>query len=411
MKKKTALILTAVFIIGIIGFAGCNTIKAAELSRGYARTAQASGAVTDEFIAAASDFSFKLLNGLTQKENNDAVSPVSALYCLALMANGAAGNTKAQIEGALGMSVENLNTCLFAYGNSLYSDKNCKVSLANSIWFRDDGAMHVKESFLQANADWYAAEVYATAFDGRTVKDINNWCSKHTDRKIKKIIDNIDNDTVMYLINALLFDAKWLVKYEKSAVSDKDFFSYDGSVNSIKMLNSAEETFISGEGVRGFAKPYHGNKYSFVALLPDKGTDIYDYAASLNGEEYQSLWKGRKNKAVNATMPEFTFDTKYRLNDTLQSLGMTDMFSAQADFSAIGDYGGNPLFCSSVEQKVYIQLDRNGTKAAAVTWGTMKATSDRPETPETVVLDRPYIYAIVDNVTGIPMFLGISAKL
>lgn len=412
MKKRITVILcVAILSLSVIGFAACNTVKATELSKGYARTAEASGAVTDKFISSAADFSFSLLNGLTARENNDAVSPVSALYCLALIANGAAGNTKAQIESALGMSVAELNACLYAFENSLYSDKNCKVKLANSIWFRDDGAMSVKPSFLQANADWYAAQIYATAFDKRTVKDINNWCSKNTDGMIKKIIDSIDKDTVMYLINALLFDARWETKYEKSKISDGEFNNYGGGRTTVDMLRSTESVFLQGENVRGFAKNYEGGKYSFVALLPSEGVDVFDYAASLNGEKYLALWKGKRSAIVKATMPEFTFDTKYKLNDTLSALGMTDMFTEAADFSEIGSYGGNKLFCSSVEQKVYIQLDRNGTKAAAITWAGMKATSAAPDKEEIIILDRPYVYAIVDNATGVPLFLGITANL
>lgn len=387
-------------------------ISASELSAGFNRTATEKGLVSDEFKAAMADFSMSLFKGIITKDSeNDLVSPLSAIICLAMIANGADGDTRSQMEAVFGMDIATLNECLYAYTSSLYSSGDCKLNLADSIWFRDEkSGLHVNESFLQTNANWYDAQIYAAPFDDTTLKDINNWCKKHTGGMIEKMIDEIPADTVMYLINALSFDAKWEGKYEKGDVQDGTFKNYDGTTASVKMLSSEEGVYLTGEGVIGFAKKYSGGAYSIVALLPDEGADIYEYIASLDGGLWMSLWESRQSTAVRVKMPEFTYSAKMKLNDTLSALGMTDMFSGDAaDFSNLGYSEIGNIYCSSVEQKVFIQVDRHGTKAAAITWGNIKNES-APIMPY-VALDRPFVFAIADNATGLPLFVGAVTVL
>ena len=387
-------------------------IKAAELSKNYSRRATDPGTVTEEYKAAMADFSMSLFKGIvTGDGENDLVSPLSAVICLAMIANGANGNTKAQMEAAFGMDVDALNESLYAYTSSLYRADDCKLNLADSIWFRDDeNRLCVNDEFLQTNADWYGAQIYTAPFDQSTCKDINAWCKRYTDGMIEKIIDKIDPGTVMYLVNALAFDAKWAVAYEKKDVRDGQFTIYDGSKKAVQMLSAKERTYLSADGVKGFAKNYIGDQYSIVALLPDQETDIYEYVNTLDGAAWMSLWNARQSSAVSVWMPEFTYTSSMNLNDTLKAMGMTDMFAENADFSKLGSSSLGGIYCSEVCQKVFIQVDRNGTKAAAVTWGGMKDMAMEEE-PLRVVLDRPFVYAIVDNATGLPIFIGVVTKL
>ncbi len=411
MKKIIALLLICSLLLPCVSCAIKSS--ASELSAGYERKTTESGEITEEFKKAMADFSLKMLKGLlTKDEKNDLVSPLSAIICLAMIANGADGNTKAQTEAALGIDVDSLNKALYTYTSSLYSSGECRINIADSIWFRDDGTLNVNEDFLQTNADWFDAQVFASPFDNSTVNDINHWCDKHTDGMIKKMIDKIDDDTLMYLINALSFDAKWEKQYESDQVVERKFNNYDGTSKKIEMLTSSESCYISSDGVIGFAKNYKGNAYSFVALLPDEGADIYDYIDSLDGSLWLDLWNGKQSCAVDVTMPEFTYDTEMNMNDLLKNMGMTDMFdSALADFSKIGKSALGNIFCSEVCQKTFIQVDRNGTKAAAITWGAMKPESDEPISKNIVILDRPFVYAIVDNATGLPVFIGAVTNL
>ena len=414
MKRLTTSILCVILAgVLLLSCTSCGLrVSAAELSKGYERTATETGEITEAFKTAMADFSMSLFQGLVTKDSeNDLISPLSAVICLAMIANGADGETKAQMETAFGMDINALNQSLYAYTSSLYRADDCKLNLADSIWFRDEeNRLHVNEEFLQTNADWYDAQIYSAPFDDSTLTDINHWCKKYTDGMIEKMIDEIDDDTVMYLVNALTFDAKWAKKYEKKDVNEAQFTNYDGSKNTVQMLSSEESVFLSADGVKGFAKNYAGDKYSIVGLLPDEKTDIYDYIASLTGEQWMNLWNGRQTASVSVQMPEFSYSVGMRMNDTLKAMGMTDMFDGNADFSKLGYSENGNIHCSEVCQKTFIQVDRNGTKAAAITWGALKDLACVAELYR-VILDRPFIYAIVDNATGLPIFVGAVTAL
>lgn len=410
--QGTVGIVLAGAVIGL-SLTSCTTelkVAATELSKGYTRTATDVTTVGDEFQTAMAEFSVNLLRGtITKDDQNDLVSPLSAMLCLGMILNGADGNTKTQLEGALGMDTQSLNQNLYAYASSLYTAKNCKLGIANSLWCRQ-GDLSVEASFLQTNADYYAAQVYSAPFDQTTVTDINDWCKYYTDGMIDKILDEIPSETVMYLMNALVFDAEWSVKYENEDVYDCSFTNYDGQSKTVKFLNSTETAYLSGENAVGFAKNYAGDKYSFVGILPDETIDIYDYVNSLSARAWSALWNSKSTGQTVVKMPEFTYDAQASLNGVLKSLGATDMFdSSAADFSKLGRSEQGNIYCSSVMQKTFIQVDRNGTKAAAVTWGDM--TADSVPDYRYVTLDRPFVYAIVDNATGLPLFLGTVTNI
>lgn len=416
MTKKTILSLTSLLLAALLLFSltscGGLAIKASALSADYQRTATDEGEVTNEFISALADFSFNLFEGSLKEEENGLVSPLSALLCLALVANGASGDTLAQLEDVLGMSIEDLNKAAYAYTRSLGSGDSYKVKLANSVWFEDAPTLNVSEQYLQTSADWYDAEQFAAPFDASTVKDINSWVKKNTDGMIDSIVEEIQQETVMYLINTLVFDAKWQDEYEKKQIKDDIFQNDNGTKTPVKMLCSEESTVLRTEDSIGFAKKYKGGKYSFVALLPEENKDIYEFAASLDGEDWISMWESKSHRSANVKIPEFSYETGFSLKDILKDLGATDMFDRyKADFSKLATSENDNIYCSGVQQKCFIDVSRNGTKAAAVTWAIMDAYDAAPSEPLNIFLDRPFVYGIVDNATGLPLFLGIVNNL
>lgn len=405
------LLVVCMFFVGT----GCARVSASELSAGYIRNVDGAVEMDRDFAANAADFAFALFREtLDEEKEKQLISPLSAMLCLALVANGADGETLAQMEEAFGMDIGTLNESLYAYANSLYRGENCKTELANSIWFRDAGYLTVREEFLQTNANWYGAEVYKAPFDVSTQKAINDWVKENTDGMIDSILNEPPSAaTLMYLINTLVFDAKWQTKYEKNDIRDRSFTNADGSRTTVDMMYSEESTLLTGEDFLGFAKSYEGNAYSFVGLLPDDtSTNIVDFAASLTGEGWLAMWNSRRGAPVDVGIPEFSYDSYCSLVDALKAMGMEDMFSAHgADFSKLGSVDGENIFCSSVEQKTFIDVSRNGTKAAAVTWATVECTSAAPMESYTVILDRPFVYAIVDNATGLPLFVGVVSSM
>lgn len=412
MKKWIPLTLSAFALISACSCFRTKQVSAEELSKNYTKQTTDTSIDLAEFKLQFTDFSLNFFQKTVERnDQNKLFSPLSAALCLALINNGANGNTRAQLEEFFGMATDTLNRSLYTYTSSLYSGEDCKLSLANSIWMKDN-ALNVKPEFLQANADWYNAQAYAAPFDKSTVDDINNWCYNHTTGKIDKILKEIPPLAVMYLINAVDFDAKWDTKYERGDIENGTFHSYSGESRNVTMLYSQESRYFMDDNSVGFTKAYKGGEYHFMALLPDEGVDIYDYIDSLNAEKWANLWDSANAqnenyvyREVHARIPEFKYETELSLKETLQTLGVTDMFDPQtADFSGIDET--QVLYCDLIKQKAMIELDRNGTKAAAVTWGGMKCMSAAPAEPLYITLDRPFVYALIDNKQNLPIFIG-----
>ncbi len=424
MKKRFTAILTATLAALLLlslplHMASCAVnVKAGELSAGYTRATTEQGKVTNAFKAAMADFAMTLANTTVTMDKEDKanhlVSPLSAMICLSMLANGARGETLAQMEAVLGMSIEDLNKALYAYTSNLYVGEDCKVSVADSIWYREGGSFTVREEFLQTCADWYEAQQYAAPFDESTCKDINKWVKKYTDGMIDSILEeSIPAETVMYVVNALVFDAKWAEEYEKNDIRSEDFTTLKGETVSVEMMCSEESRYLTVEGGYGVARPYKGNAYCFVGLLPDEGTNVYDFAATLTGEVWTAMWEGQTRETVYTRIPEFTYESDMKLTPVLQEMGMVDLFDGSAaDLSGIGHGADGNLYCSGVFQKTFIEVNRHGTKAAAVTWAENKCESAvEIIEPKYVYLDRPFVYAIVDTATGLPLFVGVVTEM
>ena len=398
-------------------FSSCQgaEVHAAELTREYKRTEKDRGEVSQAFGEAYSGFAFRLFSeSVKGQAGNKLLSPLSAAGCLCLVANGAEGETLRETEDVLGMEIEELNKAMYSYTSGLMNQNDSKMELANSIWFRNtDDALHVEENYLQTLADWYQAEAFAAPFNEITREEMDSWVSKHTDGMIKKMLSRpISSDTMMYLANALVFDAKWEKKYEDKQVRDHDFICANGHYSTVKGLFSKENVYLEAPGMKGVAKQYKNGGYYFVGLLPEDETqDIQEFAAGLTGELWQELWAGRQHRTVDTMIPEFKIEDEIGLTEVLKNLGMPRAFTEEAEFLPMANYNGESLYVSEMLQKTYIELDRNGTKAAALTLGVMnKATAALDDNP-VVYLDRPFVYMIVDANYGLPLFIGLTDSL
>ena len=407
MKKLIVLLLVLAMTLGLTA---CSQVSANDLMKGVPAKAVDVLPDMDAGAAAAADFGVRLFKTSIEEGENTLISPLSVLYALAMTANGADGETLAQMEQVLGMDADNLNSYMLTYLDLLPESKDYKMSLANSIWFKDDPNFLVEQSFLQANADYYGAGAYKAAFDEGTRNDINNWVKEHTDGMIPEIIDEIPDEAIMYLVNALAFDAKWADEYEEHQIREGRFTMEDGTRQDVDMMHSEEHAYLEDDLATGFIKYYKDRKYAFVAMLPNEGVSVSQYVDSLTGEHLRELLNNPQDLTVFASIPKFETEYDIEMSEVLQEMGMTDAFDWQvADFSRLGTYNveGMNICINRVLHKTFISVSEQGTRAGAATAVEMVAEGamEIVEFKE-VVLDRPFVYMLIDCETNLPFFIG-----
>lgn len=407
-----------------------DTIAATETIYGN----QENERISKEFVAATADFAIDILKQCIQDQKvnhskiggnkNILISPLSTEIALAMTANGSAGKTLSQIEKVIGgtQSVEELNENLSNYigmltriaydTNKEYEEDFISIQFANSIWINKTYENEISDDFLRVNSNYYYADVYSAQFDDSTVNDINYWVNAHTEGKIHKMIDNISEETIICLINTLLFSAKWEKPFTQTA--DGEFTTYDGVTKGVEVMKSEESCYIEDDMATGFCKPYwsSGSGYNFVALLPNKNVDVMDYVSGLDGEHLMNMLNiasATYNKTVDCTLPKFSVENDYELIGILKSMGIVDAFDeAKADFSNMfGKHNKNGAYIGEVLQKTYISVDENGTEAAGAALVRIDKGISEEKKHYKVNIDRPFIYAITDSETNIPIFIGV----
>ena len=410
MKRKImGLLLVCVMIINL---SGCKKVYAADLMSGVKANSVSSKALDETFINSQMRLALELFKSSAKESENKNVliSPLSIQLALSMTANGAVGQTKMEMEKLLGgeISIEELNQYLYSYVKSLPSEEKSKLEIANSIWWRDtEDILTVEKDFLQTNADYYGADAYKAPFDGQTVKDINDWVKEKTDGMIDSIVDEIDKFTMMYLINALVFDAEWENVYTKSDIRDGTFSSISGKKSVVPMMNSEEYKYLDDGKSVGFIKDYKDGKHSFAALLPNEDIGIYNYIKGQTTEGLLEILNNAKEELVKATMPKFSYEYEIGMSGILKALGIPTAFDESlADFSKMGKLSSKDdnLYIGDVLHKTFISVDELGTKAGAVT--SVEVDRMGMAKPNYVKLDRPFVYMIIDNATSLPIFIG-----
>ncbi len=354
-------------------------------------------------------FALDLLKGSRDlTEGNLLLSPLSLSLCLSMAANGAAGETLAEMEAVLcgGMDIGTWNEYLYSYVNQLPSTSAVSFHLGNSLWYDTNAGIQPRESYLKTIAAYYDANVYALAFDDEALANMNAWAERETDGMIPQALSRLDQD--MYLFNALAFDGKWEEPYESDQVRDGTFTTATGQKQTVSMMSSEEKWYLESDSATGFMKDYEGGDYRFVAILPEEDLTLDQYLDQLTAQDLLKLLDSAKATVVEATMPQFTSTATLELNQVLADLGMATAFSEEAaDFSPMAEALGN-LYLSRVVHGTYIDVNVQGTKAAAFTFnGFAVQTMAYP----VVVLDRPFLYMIVDTQTNLPIFIGTVTQI
>ena len=411
MKTRISLVIISLLLVCAmaVNLTGCTMeVQAKDLMDGI--TPNQVNALDDlgSQNADVTDFAIRLFKASEESGKNTLISPLSVLCALAMTANGAEEETLAQMEEVLGMTTEELNLYLYSYMQNLPQGEKYKLSLANSIWFTEDERFTVNQDFLQTNANYYGADIYKAPFDKQTLKDINNWVKQNTDEMIPEILDQIPAEAIMYLVNALAFEAEWSEIYEKHQVKDGEFTKEDGTKQDVKFMYGSEGTYLEDEKATGFMKRYKGGKYAFVAILPNEGVSVSEYIASLDGESLNALLANPQYATVHTSIPKFETEYKVEMSEILKSMGMTEAFDMyNADFEGLGTSTDGNIYISRVLHKTFISVGEKGTKAGAATIVEMKdGAAAEPTEPKEVYLDRPFVYMLVDCENNIPFFIG-----
>ncbi len=369
-------------------------------------------------VSGNSTFAYDLYQELSTSEDNLFYSPYSISLALAMTFAGARGETEGEMAQTLHFNLPQpqlhqtfnaLDTTLNGYGveEGDAAESIFQLHIANAIWGQT--GYQFLESFLDLLAENYGAGLRTLDFvgdaDGATEK-INGWVSEQTEGKIKDLIPpGMLNDLVrLVLTNAIYFKGQWAMPFEESVTRDDTFKLLDGSTITVPMMSQTETfRYTEGDGYQAVALPYQGAPVSMILLLPATG-QFEEIEAAFGPELLADISQDFEYQLVALTMPKFTFESEFNLNEALAGMGMVSAFGEGADFS--GMTGGRDLFISDVVHKAFVSVDEAGTEAAAATAVIMVESAAVIDEPVEMKVDRPFLFLIRDDANGTILFAG-----
>lgn len=367
--------------------------------------------INPKLTEANTRFGFKLFSEILKQDRgkNVFVSPSSVAFALAMVYNGANGETQQAMAKTLqlnGMTLEELNQANADLKALLQNpDPNVQLAIANSLWARQD--VSFKPDFLQRNQQFYGAEVHNLNFsDANALKTINNWVKENTRGKIEKIIDYISPMDVMFLINAIYFKGDWSQPFDQKLTSQKPFYPASGSQKSVAMMaQSGEFRYFETDRFQAISLPYgESRQLSMDILLPKKSLSLTDFYKDLTAENWQQWVRQFRSRPGSLQIPKFKLEYEIELSKALSALGMGIAFDgSRSDFSGITSL---PTEIDEVKHKTFVEVNEKGTEAAAVTSIGIRATSAPIDPPFKLVVDRAFFCAIRDNQSGTVLFMG-----
>ncbi len=367
-----------------------------------------------EIIEADITFGFELFREVynLSEEDNLMISPLSVSYALGMTYNGAAGTTLEAFTDVLHFddltSQEVNESYKDLMGQLVTLDDQVEFSVANSIWYKL--GFQVLSEFIATNQEYFDAAVEEIDFsDPQTVEVINQWIEDKTNDKIQDMLDFIPPDAVMYLINAIYFNAQWKYEFDKDKTYEDNFHLEGGSVHpSDFMMVNGNFNYTSNEDFQAVELPYGDSAFSMVVMLPGGGQTVSDLVAVMDTEHWDSWFENATMTDVQVELPKFKYGFKSLLNDPLCNLGLDVAFSGAADFSRIRASGG--LFISRVIHQTFIDVQEEGTEAAAATIVEILETASPGGGPVIFKADKPFLYLIKENSTGAIIFMGKVGK-
>ncbi|MDE0399464.1 MAG: serpin family protein [Candidatus Poribacteria bacterium] len=392
-------------------FAGCNNLGA--IFRDEGRDEPETVSIDTNLVTANTQFGFDLFNEIRkiEEDKNIFISPLSISIALAMTLNGASGETEQAMANTLhlqGLGSEAINPGYAGLRQALQvADPKVILTIANSLWARQ--GVPFKQDFLQRNTQFFGAEVSTLDFtDPNTLPTINQWVNTNTNGKITKILDEINPDMVLFLINAIYFKGTWQTEFDPSRTRDGTFYLTTGDEKQIPMMTrTGDYPYYENYEAKfqAISLPYGDGRMSMYIFLPYPESDINTFLEGLNTENWERWVSQLHDQEVFLSMPKFKLEYKKTLNNPLQSLGMGIAFApGLADFSQMADLEalGKNLYIGEVLHKAVVEVNEEGTEAAAVTSVGIRATS----APPAFMANRPFFFAIRDNETKTVLFMG-----
>jgi serpin B len=364
-----------------------------------------------KLAAANSGFAFNLFRQIVRQQPaaNIFISPFSISTVLQMIDNGAAGVTKQEMEQVLhtdGLPAEALNAACGGLNQSLKAQTNVILELANAIWYQQ--GIPLKPGFVSVNKEFFEAELGTVNFESpQSAQTINDWADRSTHGKIQDVVRwPFDPATRVVLANAIYFKGKWERTFDKTDTKPHLFYPASGNKKEVPtMWQRGRFAYQSGDDFQAVRLPYAGRRLWMDVFLPATNSSLAKLLTRFNVRpEREKLLAEFMEREGTLALPRFKLEYNVRLNDSLQALGMKHAFHG-ADFSAMSD---EPLEVSEVKQKSYVEVNEEGTEAAAVTTGIMQTTAIvRPQPPFEMVVDRPFFFVIEDNQTQSVLFMGV----
>jgi serine protease inhibitor len=364
-------------------------------------------------VDGANAFTFDLLREATRSLRSDSnafLSPFSASMALAMALNGAKGETLKSLQAALRLSDVTELELNQSYRNLITLlaglDSRTEMRIANSIWGRQ--GLRMEPAFTQAARTFFAAEVQSLNFGSpQAIHTINQWVSAKTNKKIPRLLDEIAADEVLFLINAIYFKGKWREAFDPKNTRDGPFHAADGRNRSAPLMQQKKTLrYDETTDYQAVDLLYGNGAFAMTVLLPRPNRMPSELLARLDPAAWKTLTERFHEAEVNLTLPRFRLEYTRQLDQDLKALGMEIAFDrSRADFSRIGDVGPERLYISRVDQKTFVEVNEEGTEAAAATGVGVSVTSARQVFEMKV--DRPFVFAIRERLLGAVMFLGL----
>ncbi|MCK5067670.1 MAG: serpin family protein [Bacteroidales bacterium] len=361
-----------------------------------------------EIIEADQLFAFELFKQVytLSDEVNMMISPLSVSYALGMTYNGAAGTTLEAFNEVLhfgDLTNQEVNESYKDLMNQLiHLDEQVEFSIANSIWYKL--GYPVLDEFIITNQDYFDAAVEELDFsDPGAVDVINGWIEDKTNDKIRDMLDFIPSDAVMYLVNAIYFNAKWKYQFDPEDTYEGEFHLEDGSAFDADFMKiNGSFNYTANEDFTAVELPYGDSTFSMVVMLPTGNNNLDDLVDRMDIDTWNTWFASPTTQNVQIELPKFTYDFKDLLNDPLINLGLGIAFGGGADFSRITP--GGDLYISRVIHQTFIDVEEEGTEAAAATIVEIKEISAPVITM--FKANSPFLFVIRENSTSAIMFMG-----